>query len=586
MGINSITTEMNKLSSALLLIACAYAFVTVTSAFDADDFNDDVFDVFTEEEGLVQTPAATLKKELAAAKAAQKAANAKTNKLNKKLQSKMHKASKKAIVKASAKSIGNRIHAAFQGRLVKHFTKLAKKQARKNKYLRRKQRQAKVSATHALSRNHIKMVKYQAKVLQTFSRVAASQKKMLKEKAATAKFFANQIKAVKKAGKKAAKRTARRLRMAKARMTHIKNKIEFNKKLAKSIMKKWGQLKAKSESKRKAIEATYARRVKALGAQNARNQKKFNMAVAKGQAYFAAKAKNNAMKAAMAAARLKLQEKVNKIAEKSTKRRAAKLHRKESGLKAAAKRKELTAKKKAHDKLKESRQKEANHKKMVANEADTKYKRKQAHAAAMEKDAQAAASEKSTKAAKKAGEEQAKVDASIKECGADECLKGAKCVKTGAKTGLYLDQVGFVKCTKKKPQNMLGDWAGSPFKESDFPEAHYKEPKFTMPVMPGFSSWGISKHFDKVQAAQKAAIKKAAKHDTKAVEMEQQDAQWGIRKKRKKAFKHASKLWKKAGKPQKKHAKRHGRKKHLMKHLKKHAKRHGRKKHHKRRRLR
>merc|ERR1711871_1922808 len=459
MGINSITTEMNKLSSALLLIACAYAFVTVTSAFDADDFNDDVFDVFTEEEGLVQTPAATLKKELAAAKAAQKAANAKTNKLNKKLQSKMHKASKKAIVKASAKSVGNRIHAAFQGRLVKHFTKLAKKQASKNKYLRRKQRQAKVSATHALSRNHIKMVKYQAKVLKTFSRVAASQKKMLKEKAATAKFFANQIKAVKKAGKKAAKRTARRLRMAKARMTHIKNKIKFNKKLAKSIMKKWGQLKAKSESKRKAIEATYARRVKALGAQNARNQKKFNMAVAKGQAYFAAKAKNNAMKAAMAAARLKLQEKVNKIAEKSTKRRAAKLHRKESGLKAAAKRKELTAK-------------------------------------------------------KKAGEEQAKVDASIKECGADECLKGAKCIKTGGK--YFLDQVGFVKCTTKKPQNMLGDWAGSPFKESDFPEAHYKEPKFTMPVMPGFSSWGISKHFDKVQAAQKAAIKKAAKHDTKA----------------------------------------------------------------------
>merc|ERR1711939_35413 len=508
--------KMNKLSSVLLLIACAYAFVSVASAFEADDFTPEVF---TEEE----SPASDLKKAKAAAKAAQEAEVKHSNKLHKNLKSKMHKASKKAIVKASAKSIGNRIHAAFQGRLVKHFTKLAKKQARKNKYLRRKQRQAKISATHALSRNHIKMVKYQAKVLKAFSRVAASQKKMLKEKAATAKFFANQIKAVKKAGKKAAKRTARRLRMAKARMTHIKNKIKFNKKLAKSIMKKWGQVKAKSESKRKAIEATYARRVKALGAQNARNQKKFNMAVAKGQAYFAAKAKNNAMKAAMAAARLKLQAKINKIAEKSTKRRAAKLHRKESGFKAAAKRKELTAKKKAHDNFKESRQKEANHKKMVSNEADTKYKRKAAHAAAMEKDAkaakaaaaaQAAASEKSTKAAKKAGEEQAKVDASIKECGADECLKGAKCIKTGGK--YFLDQVGFVKCTTKKPQNMLGDWAGSPFKESDFPEAHYKEPKFTMPVMPGFSSWGISKHFDKVQAAQKAAIKKAAKHDTKA----------------------------------------------------------------------
>merc|ERR1719375_302932 len=492
---------MNKLSSALLLIACAYAFVTVTSAFDANDFNDDVFDVFTEEEGLVQTPAATLKKELAAAKAAQKAANAKTNKLNKKLQSKMHKASKKAIVKASVKSIGNRIHAAFQGRLVKHFTKLAKKQARKNRYLRRKQRQAKISASHAVARNHIKMVKYQAKVLKTFSRVAASQKKMLARKAKEARFFDNQIKAAKAGGKAAARVSVYRLSAHRERMKNIMKKITYNRKLGKKIMKKWARIKAKSESKRKKIEWQYNKRVMALGAQNARNQKKFNMAVAKGQAYFAAKAKNNAMKAAMAAARLKLQEKVNKIAEKSTKRRAAKLHRKESGLKAAAKRKELTAKKKAQD------------------------KRKAAHAAAMEKDAkaakaaaaaQAAASEKSTKAAKKAGEEQAKVDASIKECGADECLKGAKCVKTGAKTGLYLDQVGFVKCTKKKPQNMLGDWAGSPFKESDFPEAHYKEPKFTMPVMPGFSSWGISKHFDKVQAAQKAAIKKAAKHDTKA----------------------------------------------------------------------
>merc|ERR1711934_288340 len=131
-----------------------------------------------------------------------------------------------------------------------------------------------------------------------------------------------------------------------------KNKIKFNKKLAKSIMKKWGQVKADSEAHRKEIEKMYAVRVKALGAHNARNQKRFNMAVAKGQAYFAAKASSNAMKAAMATARLKLQEKVNKIAEKSAKRRAAKLHRKESRLKAAAKRKELTAKKKAQDKLK------------------------------------------------------------------------------------------------------------------------------------------------------------------------------------------------------------------------------------------
>jgi hypothetical protein len=369
------------------------------------------------------------------------------------------------------------------------------------------------------------MVKYQAKVLKTFSRVAASQKRMLARKAKEARFFDNQIKAAKAGDKAAARVSVYRLAAHRERMKNIIKKITYNHKLGKKIMGKWAHIKAKSEDKRKKIEWQYNKRVMALGRRNARNQKKFSIAVAKGQAYFAAKASSNAMKAAMAAARLKLQEKINKIAEKGAKRRAAKLHRKESRLKAAAKRKELTAKKKAQDKLKESRQKEANHKKMVANKADTEYKRKAAHAAAMEKDAKAAkaaaaasaaASEKSTKAAKKAGEEQAKVDSNIKECGAGECLKGAKCVKTGAKTGLYLDQVGFVKCTKKAPQNMLGDWAGSPFKESDFPEAHYKEPKFTMPVMPGFSSWHISKHFDKVQAAQKAAIKKAAKHDTKA----------------------------------------------------------------------
>merc|ERR1711990_280931 len=260
--------KMNKLSSALLLIACAYAFVSVASAFEADDFTPEVF---TEEE----SPASDLKKAKAAAKAAQEAEEKHSNKLHKNLKSKMHKASKKAIVKASVKSIGNRIHAAFQGRLVKHFTKLAKKQARKNRYLRRKQRQAKISASHAVARNHIKFVKYQAKLLKTFSRVAASQKKMLKEKAATAKFFANQIKAVKKAGKAAHKATVRRLRMAKARMTHIINKITFNHKLGKSIMKKWAHIKAKSEDKRKKIEWQYNKRVMALGRRNARNQKNF-----------------------------------------------------------------------------------------------------------------------------------------------------------------------------------------------------------------------------------------------------------------------------------------------------------------------
>merc|ERR1711959_426100 len=477
MGIH-LTSKMNKLSSTLLLIACAYAVVTVTSAnYGSDEFNDNVFDVFTEDENLVQTPAADLKKAKAAA--AHKAANAKTNALHKSLKNKI--VSHKSTVHAAVKSLGNRAVAAFQGAVVKTMTALAKRQAKKNKYLRKKQNQAKNSAARANARNHRNMVKAQASLVKTLSRVAKSQKKMLAQKKKAAKFFANQISAVKKAGKAAKKVSMKRLAAAKARMTHINNKIAFNKKLCKDIQKKWSQTKAKSAAK----------------------------------------------KAAIAAARIKTQAAVNKINEKHTKNRAARLHAKESGLKASAKRKELGAKAAANKKLNESRQKEKVHKAKVSNEADTKYKRRAAHAAAMKKDADdakaaaaasVAAAERSTKAQKKADAAQDHYDANIKECDAmAECLMadGHTCMKTGAASGWHQDQVGFVKCVRKKPQNMMGDWAGSPFKESDFPEAVYKEPKFEMPVMPGFKNWHISDHFDKVKASITAGIKKAAKNDSK-----------------------------------------------------------------------
>merc|ERR1712072_1312610 len=506
MGIH-LTSKMNKLSSTLLLIACAYAVVTVTSAnYGSDEFNDNVFDVFTEDENLVQTPAADLKKAKAAAAAAHKAANAKTNALHKSLRNKI--VSHKSTVHAAVKSLGNRAVAAFQGAVVKTMTALAKRQAKKNKYLRKKQNQAKNSAARANARNHQNMVKAQASLVKTLSRVAKSQKKMLAQKKKAAKFFANQISAVKKAGKAAKKVSMKRLAAAKARMTHINNKIAFNKKLCKDIQKKWTLTKAKSAAKKAAINAQYKARQNKLAKQNASNLRKFNAAVAKGQAKFAARAKSNQLKAALAVARIKTQAAVNKMNEKHTKNRAARLHAKESGLKASAKRKELGAKAAANKKLNESRQKEKVHKAKVSNEADTKYKRRAAHAAA---------SERSTKAQKKADAAQDHYDANIKECDAmAECLMadGHTCMKTGAASGWYQDQVGFVKCVRKKPQNMMGDWAGSPFKESDFPEAVYKEPKFEMPVMPGFKNWHISDHFDKVKASITAGIKKAAKNDS------------------------------------------------------------------------
>merc|ERR1711959_830325 len=235
-----------------------------------------------------------------------------------------------------------------------------------------------------------------------------------------------------------------------------------------------------------------------------------------------AAAKSNKAKAALAAARIKLQAAVSKINEKHTKKRAAAFNKKELRAKKQLKNKELKLKAAHKKKQSESRQKEKNHKAKKAAEADLKYKKKAAKAAAMEKDAKkakaaAAASVKAAEAAKKAEATQASWDAGIKECNSStECLlNGKKCQKIGKKTGWYLDQVGFVKCVKTKPQNMIGDWAGTPFKETDFPEATYHEPKFVMPVMPGFKSWKISDHYDKVKAKIKAGIKKAAKHDSK-----------------------------------------------------------------------
>jgi hypothetical protein len=134
-------------------------------------------------------------------------------------------------------------------------------------------------------------------------------------------------------------------------------------------------------------------------------------------------------------------------------------------------------------------------KKARKNEADSKYRRKKAHAARMERVAKRAKAkaEKSTKAAEKSSKAEEKTtkaalnkDAAIKSCSYGQCLKGkgihAKCVKTGGK--YHLDQVDFVHCTTKKPSDMMGNWAGTPFKNSDFPETQFKDPGFSMPTMP------------------------------------------------------------------------------------------------------
>merc|ERR1711907_266233 len=445
-----------KLSVILFIAACAF----MASAYDMEDssFEDEFV-----QSNVASLPAANHKKAIKEATQAHHKEVKKTHKLHRALSKKIHTPMKKGIRKATKKHATLAKKAAKHASLVKHFTKLAKTQAKKNKHLRKRQRQARNSAIRANARNHFKMVKDQAKLLKTLSHVAASQKRMLAGKAKLAKFYNAQIVKVAAESKAAKKATKVYMRKYRAKMQHMKNKIKFNKKLFKDIQKKWNGIKAKSEKKSKAIKATFARRTKKLAKQNAANLKKFNADVAKGQAKFAAMAKLNA---------------------------------RESSLKAAAKRKETGAKKAANKKLAESRQKEKIQKLKISNEADTKYARKKAHAAIMTKKANKAkaiaaaavrASEKSTKAQKLADAKQAKVDKNIKECGADECLKGAKCIKTGKKTGFYLDQVGFVKCTKKKPKNMIGDWAGSPFKESDFPEAHYVEPKFEMPKMPGFT---------------------------------------------------------------------------------------------------
>merc|ERR1712093_110132 len=102
---------------------------------------------------------------------------------------------------------------------------------------------------------------------------------MLAQKAKAAKFFDAQIAAVKAGGKAARKVSMACLGAYNQRMKHIANKIKSNKKLAKSIQRKWTNEKAKSAAKGRAIDRKYKARQAKLAATNAANLMNFNVAV-------------------------------------------------------------------------------------------------------------------------------------------------------------------------------------------------------------------------------------------------------------------------------------------------------------------
>merc|ERR1712046_91062 len=95
------------------------------------------------------------------------------------------------------------------------------------------------------------------------------------------------------------------------------------------------------------------------------------------------------------------------------------------------------------------------------------------------------ASERGSKAEEKQTKASNKADAAIKACATDgsECRSGNTCKKVGAKGPFFC--MDMVTCCKKKPVQKKDSglsWAG--FSDKSFPEAHYKEPAFTMPKMP------------------------------------------------------------------------------------------------------
>merc|ERR1712224_192447 len=206
--------------------------------------------------------------------------------------------------------------------------------------------------------------------------------------------------------------------------------------------------------------------------------------------HFKGRASKDTVRAAEKLAKVHNQVRMAQKAAKREARRAKLRSKAEKRGKQSAKRKEISAKRLTKRKQRNAAKKEGFAKKAKKNEADSKYRRKMAHAKRMAEVAHKAtvraeksrkASEKSSKAEEKTTKAQLKKDATIKSCAFDECLKGNKCLKTGKK--YHLSNVDFVSCATGKAKK-TNEWAGLPFKNSDFPETKYVEPAFHMPKMP------------------------------------------------------------------------------------------------------
>jgi len=257
--------------------------------------------------------------------------------------------------------------------------------------------------------------------------------------------------------------------------------------------KKWAAEKRAHKRSIAIVKLAYEKKMKRIKRNTYRLKRLQTQTRRKYEAHFRKRHRREKMMWAKQLAKVRVIHWAAKQAAKRQARREKLRARKENRLKHGMKKRELKSKHLAKLRLIGAAKKERIAKLAKRNEIASKYRRKRQHAERMKKSAERAkkkaersvkASEKSSKAEEKTTKAGLKADATIKSCSFGECLKGGKCHKTGGK--YHLSETDFVSCTTKKAASFgsLGSWAGTPFKDSSFPEAKYTEPAFTMPKMP------------------------------------------------------------------------------------------------------
>jgi hypothetical protein len=415
------------------------------------------------------------------------------NERSKKRRGKKHHTKKHRHVKKHAKYHVRRAGAVARiaARLTSVYKRLEKKHIRKIAKLRREAKRARANARKKQYSVHTAFVRHKRHIAVKLARIARREKMQMAMKNKHSREYVRIIKSAKLKGgrpKSSVRKAIARVlnRLARRRLKKLKAKAVRTK-------RKWAAEKRAHKRSIAIVKLAYAKKMKQIKRSTDILKRQQTQTRRQYEAHFRKRHRGEQMKWAKTLAKVHVIHWAAKQAAKRQARREKLRAVKENRLKHGMKKREVKSKHLAKLRMIGAAKKERFAKLAKRNEAHSKYRRKKQHAERMKKSAQRAkrqaersakTSEKSSKAEEKTTKAALKADATVKSCSFGECLKGGKCHKTGGK--YHLSETDFVSCTTKKAASFgsLGSWAGTPFKDSNFPETKYSEPAFSMPKMP------------------------------------------------------------------------------------------------------